>query len=439
MHTLPDLQQVLNNCKIPALLPLQEHALAAFSKPDDIRIQSPTGTGKTLAYLLPLIQLLQTDKPGVQCLVMAPSRELVLQIVQVWKQMNTGVKCVGCYGGHPFQTEVDQLQELPLLLVGTPGRLADHLKRENLTLSQVQTIIVDEFDKCLDQGFEEEMKTLFSYLPPQVRKVFVSATQQTPVPAFAAVKQLQLVTGNESKEAIPVQMFLVNANSKDKIDTLFMLLCSLKKEQAIVFCNHRDAVDRSVNLLHEKGIEAAFLHGGMEQSEREQAMVRFSNGTLGFMIATDLASRGLDIPTLQNVIHYHLPTSEEAWIHRNGRTARMNRGGTVYLLLHPDETIPDYLQEVPDEKKLDYTYPLPPKSKWETLFINGGRKDKISKVDIVGFLHHQGQLKKDQVGIVIVKDHSSFVAVHRAAIREMLPKIKNARIKGVKYTVAVAR
>jgi superfamily II DNA/RNA helicase len=439
MHPLPNLQTVLANCSISALLPLQEQALTAFSKAGDIRIQSPTGTGKTLAYLLPLLQIIETNQPGVQCLVMAPSRELVLQIVQVWKQMNTGVKCVGCYGGHTFQTEVDQLREMPVLLVGTPGRLADHLKRGNLTLTQVQIILVDEFDKCLDEGFEEEMKTIFSYLPPVVKKVFVSATHQTPIPAFAAVQQLQVVSGSESADALPVETYIVKSKAKDKIDALFTLLCSLKKEQAIVFCNHREAVDRTVTLLHEKGIDAAFLHGGMEQTEREQAMVRFSNGTLAFMIATDLASRGLDMPTLQNVIHYHIPTSEEAWIHRNGRTARMNRGGTVYLLLHTSETLPEYVQDIPEEKELLATYPLPPKSKWETLFINGGRKDKISKVDIVGFLHHQAQLKKDQVGIVIVKDHSSFVAVHRAVIREMLPKVKNARIKGVKYTVAVAR
>lgn len=439
MATLPDLQQVLTNCNIPALLPLQEQALAAFTKTGDIRIQSPTGTGKTLAYLLPLLQIIDNKQPGVQCLIMAPSRELVLQIVQVWKQMNTGVKCVGCYGGHTFQTEVDQLTELPLLLVGTPGRLADHLKRGNLTVTQVQIVIVDEFDKCLDQGFEEEMKSIFTYLPTAAKKVFVSATHQTPIPAFAAVKQLQEVSGGESADALPVEIYTVKSKSKDKIDALFNLLCSLKKEQAIVFCNHREAVDRVVNLLQEKGIAAAFLHGGMEQTEREQAMVRFSNGTLPFMIATDLASRGLDMPTLQNVVHYHLPTSEEAWIHRNGRTARMNRGGTVYLLLHSDETLPAYIHEIPEEKELLSSYPLPPKSKWETLFINGGRKDKISKVDIVGFLHHQAQLKKDQVGIVIVKDHSSFVAVHRSVVREMLPKVKNARIKGVKYTVAVAR
>jgi superfamily II DNA/RNA helicase len=207
----------------------------------------------------------------------------------------------------------------------------------------------------------------------------------------------------------------------------------------IVFCNHRESVERTSTLLSEKGITNTFYHGGMEQQQRDSALAKFRNGTVNVLVTTDLAARGLDIPDIRYIIHYHLPLTEESYTHRNGRTARMDATGTAILILSEGEEIPDYIDAVTEEIKLPEDLELPEAPKWATLFIAAGKKDKVNKVDIVGFLSHKGELKKEDIGLIDVKDFFSFVAIRKSKANHTLHLIKNEKIKNKKVMIAVAK
>ena len=200
---------------------------------------------------------------------------------------------------------------------------------------------------------------------------------------------------------------------KDKTDTLFKLICYLGNRSAIVFCNHRESVERTSASLTKNGIVNEFYHGALEQQERDSALCKFRNGTVNVLVTTDLASRGLDIPNIRYIIHYHLPQSEEIFIHRNGRTARMDASGTAILILSGEEKLPAYINSDVEQIQLPEAVTLPEKPKWSTLFIAAGKKDKVNKVDIVGFLSNKGQLKQEDIGLIEVKDFFSFVAIRK--------------------------
>ena len=243
----------------------------------------------------------------------------------------------------------------------------------------------------------------------------------------------------EPKSPVILSIKHIISAENDKIDTLFGLICAVKDTSTIVFCNHRDAVERTQNLLAERGILSVFYHGGMEQHDREVALCKFRNGTSNILITTDLASRGLDVSNVRNVVHYHLPHAEDAFTHRNGRTARMDATGSVFILVGPQEELPDYIKEISTECILPSELSLPDKPKWCTLFIAAGKKDKINKIDIVGFLSQKGKLKKDEIGLIEVKDFSSFVAVRKSKIGMVIESVKNEKIKNKKVKIAIAR
>lgn len=426
---------------ITSLNPMQETAMETIPAKPETQLLAPTGSGKTLAFLLPVWQMLHTAEKRVQCLILTPSRELAIQIENVWKQLATGFKISCCYGGHDMQTEIQNLTEPPAILVGTPGRVADHIKRDTFSSEALQIFILDEFDKSLALGFEEEMSYIFGSLPKLHKKIFVSATSSVPIPDFAGVgDNLQVLDFlTETKEEQALHLVTVISEEKDKINRLVELLSYIKQEPALIFCNHRDAVERTAGLLKEKGIECAAFHGGMEQMQREQTLIQFRNGTVRFLVATDLAARGLDIPEMNHVIHYHLPSTQAEFTHRNGRTARMNATGTAYLLLSKGEELPYYLPQPPAELNIPAGLPLPKPAEWATIYINGGKKDKLNKVDIVGFFTQKGGLQKDEIGLIMVKDRNAFVAVKKNKVKSFLALVMNEKIKGTKYKIVVAR
>ena len=431
---------ILANLAISSLNPMQESASVAILSKQDVLLLSPTGSGKTLGFLLPVWQLLQSNETKVQCLILTPSRELAIQIEQVWKKMATGFKVSCCYGGHDMQTEIQNLTEPPALLIGTPGRIADHIKRATFTLDTLTTLVLDEFDKSLALGFEEEMSYIIGSLKHVSKKIFVSATASVTIPEFAGIGELTVLDFVETGEITDdLTLKLVLSEEKDKVDRLVELLCYINSEPALIFCNHRDAVERTAVLLKEKGIENAAFHGGMEQMQREQTLIQFRNGSILFLVATDLAARGLDIPEMKHVIHYHLPSTEAEFTHRNGRTARMHAAGTAYLLMHREEPLPYYITQKPALLSIPAGQKLPKAPEWITLYINGGKKDKLNKVDIVGFLSQKGKLEKSDLGLIIVKDYNSFVAVKKHKVKNLLPLIQPEKIKGTKYKIVVAK
>ncbi|MBD2753267.1 DEAD/DEAH box helicase [Spirosoma validum] len=432
--------QILANLGIMSLNPMQEAAQEAIRQDNDTFLIAPTGSGKTLGFLLPILQRLKTDNNRVQCLVLAPTRELALQIEQVWKKMATGYKVNVCYGGHPVETEIKNLSNPPALLIGTPGRITDHIDRKTFSLDGIQTLVLDEFDKSLELGFQEEMAFIIGRLPNLQKRVLVSATSGIRIPDFIRLNApTTLNFSQEDDESTGLTIKLVYSEEKDKIDTLFHLLCSLNSEAALIFCNHREAAERTSALLNERGIYSTFYHGGMEQDDRERALIRFRNGSITYLVTTDLAARGLDIPEMKHVIHYHLPLQAHEFVHRNGRTARMHTLGTAYVILHQDEPRPDYLDQSLEILDLPTDTSLPEPPKFVTLYISGGKKNKLNKVDIVGFLSQKGQLDKGDLGLIEVKDFISFAAVKTAKVDPLLDRIKDEKMKGKKYKIEVAR
>ncbi len=435
------LEEVLASLEIEALNEMQVASLEANKQHNEIVLLSATGSGKTLAFLLPLLPLLKTDNKETQALIIVPSRELALQIEQVFKSMKTGFKVTCCYGGHLRETEENNLLQPPALIIGTPGRLADHIRRGNITTQSIETLILDEFDKSLELGFVDEVSFIIDSLPSVNRRILTSATEAVVIPDYIGLKEpvrldyLSMV--NEESAGLAIQA--VHSPDRDKIDTLFRLICYLGNRSAIVFCNHREAVERTSNLLAEKGILNVFYHGAMEQRERDSALCKFRNGSSNVLVTTDIAARGLDIPNIRYIIHYHLPHTEDIFTHRNGRTARMDASGTAILVLSQEEKVPAYITEEVTDIELPEQAVIPEKPKWITLFIAAGKKDKVNKVDIVGFLAQKGELKKEDIGLIEVKDFSSFVAIRKVKATHTLHLIKEEKIKGKKVKIEVAR
>lgn len=432
---------ILSRLHIKELNPMQMAAIEALQSNDQIKLLSDTGSGKTLAFLIPLLQSLQPDIPTAQALIMVPSRELALQIEAVLKQIQPKYKVTCCYGGHKREIEENNLVQPPAILIGTAGRLADHIRRKNIDTSAIRFLVLDEFDKMMELGFIEEMQFILSSLPAIQKRLLTSATEATEIPSFVEMDNAHLLDflSKQPKDATVLSIKAIESLGKDKLETLLQLICYLNDTSTIVFCNHRDAVERTSQYLSEQGIVNVFYHGGMEQHDREVALCKFRNGTSNILVTTDLASRGLDIANVRSVVHYHLPATEDAFVHRNGRTARMDATGSVYLLIGPSEEIPSYIQSAAEMFTLPADYSLPDKPKWSTLFIAAGKKNKINKIDIVGFLSNKGKLKKDEIGLIEVKDFSSFVAVRKSKMGLLIEAVKNEKIKNQKVKMAVAR
>lgn len=440
METNQTTQQILQNLGIEALNPMQEAAQKAIVEDNNVLLISPTGSGKTIGFLMPILQLLKPDVPSVQCLILTPSRELALQIEQVWKKMSTGYKVNVCYGGHDVGTEIKNLSNPPAVLIGTPGRIADHITRRSFNLDGIKTLVLDEFDKSLDLGFHEQMSFIIGGLRKLNKRVLVSATKGIKIPEFTGVSSPTLLNFiPEDKVAEGLVMKVVISEQKDKIDALFNLLCSINSESALIFLNHRDAAERTCELLQDMGIYAIFYHGGMDQDDRERALIQFKNGSVRYLVTTDLAARGLDIPEMKHVIHYHLPLQAHEFIHRNGRTARMNAEGTAYLIFSRNEHRPSYVDDSLEELEVPENNPLPQAPEFLTIYISGGKKNKLNKVDIVGFFSQKGKLEKGDLGLIEVKDFTSFAAVKKEKVKELLQTIRDEKMKGKKYKIEVAR
>ena len=434
--------QALANLKIEELNPMQEASIDTWSEGKDLILLSPTGSGKTLAYLLPLLDSLNPEIKGVQAVVLVPSRELALQIDQVFKSMNTPYKSMSCYGGRPAMEEHRTMKGIqPSIIIGTPGRMNDHLSKQNFDASTVRTLVIDEFDKCLEFGFQEEMATVIGQLPKLERRFLLSATDSDEIPNFTGMNRTIKFSFLNEEEPISdrIHIYKVLSPIKDKLETLYKLLCTLGSSSTLVFCNHRESVERVGKYLQSQKLPCGVFHGGMEQEDRERSLYKFRNGSCHVLISTDLAARGLDIPDIDHVVHYHMPIQEDGYIHRIGRTARWEAEGNSYIILHGEETLPAYVKEEPDTFELPEVTPKPSQPEFVTLYIGKGKKDKVNKIDIVGFLSKKGNLNKDEIGRIDVKDHYAFVAISRKKVKQTLGLIRNEKIKGVKTIIEEAK
>jgi len=434
LHITENQKRILQKLGIEHLKPMQEEAFTVIQKQDDIVLLSPTGSGKTLAFLLPLIDQLDPKCEDIQLLILVPSRELAIQIEQVIRNMATGFKANAIYGGRSGSKDKSDLKHLPAILIGTPGRIADRFRRDSFSLEKISTLVLDEFDKSLEIGFEKEMSEIVAALSSVRKRILTSATQKAAIPDFMGIlKPFVLNYLEDGVQQLKVKTIV--SPDKDKLDTLVDSLCHIGNQPGIIFCNYRDSIDRVSEFLDANKISHGCFHGGMEQIDREKSLIKFRNGTYQILVATDLAARGLDIPELKFILHYQLPKKDHEFTHRNGRTARMDKEGTAYVIKWVEEDLPSFIKNAEEEKLQDA--PIPQSPSWRTLYITGGRKDKISKGDIAGLLMKQAGLSKDDVGMIEIKQESSFVAVKLSKVNRTIKAVNNSKLKKKKVRVSL--
>lgn len=424
---------------IDTLNAMQQTMLRRASEKGDVILLSPTGSGKTLAFLLPVMRLLKAPTGRVQCVIIAPSRELVIQIGNVAKAIADGYKVTSLYGGHSVTDEVKSLGICPDIIVATPGRLLDHIHRRNIDVMPARILVLDEFDKSLELGFSEDMKKIVGHLKNVSRTILTSATRGD-IPEFIKLDEpVTLDYLAENKELrTRLKVHEVRSDNRDKLQSLLSLLRTTGVgEGVIVFVNHRESAERVASFLGENGADCVLYSGVLRQEDREKALARFNNGSRTILVATDLAARGLDITGVGSVVHYHQATSKEAFTHRNGRTARVGRSGDVYVMLGPDEKVEEFTT-FDDKTELSASAGAVLRSSRETLHIAEGRKEKLSRGDIAGFLIKEGGLDAGEVGKIDVFDHYSLVAVPREKAEELVKKLSRLKIKGRKRRIRIA-
>lgn len=430
-----EINKILDKLGIEALNAMQQDAYETIVRHNnDVVVLSPTGTGKTLAYLLPVAELVDGTSDDLQVVVVVPGRELALQSQTVMTNMGSGLRSMACYGGRPTMDEHRQLRQVcPQVVFGTPGRLNDHFDKGNLDTSKVKILVIDEFDKCLEMGFRNEMEQLMAKFPNLKKRILLSATNAEEIPHFVNAKTKETLDYLVEEPCERINIYKVESKEKDKLGTLRQLLLSFKDESTIVFLNYRDSVERTAAFLTENGFSVSAFHGGLDQKEREAALYRFSNGSVCVLVSTDLGSRGLDIPNIANIVHYHIPETQENYTHRIGRTARWDKEGRAFFILSQGEYIPEYVEgEIEDYVPEVAPDAKPSKPRMATLYLGKGKKDKISKGDIVGFLCKKAELDKDDIGRIDVKDYYCYVAVNRLKMMKVLQKTKGEKIKGIR-------
>lgn len=438
-----DIKAILSNLHFEQLSEMQRNAIELIRNNANAVILAPTGTGKTLAFLIPLTESIDTTTDTLQAVILSPTRELAIQTFNVLQQMKTPCRAVCSYGGKPTMTEHKQIEALkPHIIIATPGRLNDHIDKGNISCVGIQTVVVDEFDKMFELNFQNEVEALLSKMPDRKRCVLVSATDMKEIPEFVAFKHHQPATlnylDNRTSLHAHIRHFIVHSPQKDKLETLDQLLCTIGGQQSIVFVNYREAVERTTQFLAEKKHSVAMFHGGMEQQDRETSLSLFRSHSINTLVSTDLAARGIDISTLQNIIHYHLPNNAETYTHRCGRSGRWEADGSSYTLIGPEESLPDFYTDTED-LPLTPPFPTPAKPLWTTLYIGRGKKDKLSKGDIVGFLCKTGKLNATAIGTIDIRERHAYVAIRRDKTQLVLNNIAGSKIKKMSTRIEMIR
>lgn len=429
--------ELAKNAGVVQINAMQHECINAFQTVSNVQLLAPTGSGKTLAFLLSTVPGVQKNGT-LQLLIISPTRELALQIREVIQSLRSGLKQVVVYGGHSFREEKASLSETPEILIATPGRLNDHLRRETVDLSEVRMLVLDEFDKILQMGFENDLQSIVSMLPASRKTILVSATTEAQISDylhFEAPAIIDHLPKGTKKEQRVIEVPWIN---QDIQQTALELICNLPTDKTILFCNLREQVVELTDFLNDHGIPALSYHGGMEQDDRERAIFKFSNGSAYYLVASDLGSRGLDIDQVAHIIHAYPAQDTASYTHRNGRTSRQDHEGLVFILKDPSRNLPDYIVCNEQFEVLEGE-PLPDLPPFKTIYVGGGKKDKINKVDIVGFLCQIGGCEKSDIGKILVRDRDALVAVNAHVVEDVVPVIREQKIKGKKVKIGFAR
>lgn len=403
---------------------------------------APTGSGKTIAFAIAILRHLKPAGrfDGTQAVIIAPSRELVTQTTAVMRELARGWKVTACYGGHSMREETQSLiADCPAIIVATPGRLLDHMQRGNLDRCRPTVMVLDEYDKSLELGFADEMRRISRRLGAVSSVVLTSATPLAEMPDYLSHLQPETIDLRPGSDRPRSRMDIVEVDSpsRDKLQTLIDLLRCLPRGKAIVFVNHRESAERVCNALRDQGLPAGLYHGALDQQQRATAVDLLANGTTPILVATDLAARGLDIDGLSHIVHYHLPVDKETWTHRNGRTARQQASGTVYVIASEADSVPEFITyDRPYSPTGDVIDKTPEVA---TLYFNAGRREKISRGDIAGFLAAKTPVGPDEIGCIALHDHYALAAVPAAKAAAAVKAAATERLKGRRVRVQLLR
>ncbi|CAO96702.1 ATP-dependent RNA helicase DbpA [Erwinia tasmaniensis] len=433
----------LNELGYLAMTPVQAASLPAILEGRDVRAQAKTGSGKTAAFGLGVMHRVDASQYVTQALVLCPTRELADQVTKELRRLarfTANIKILTLCGGQPVGAQRDSLLHAPHIVVGTPGRILDHLKRETLKLDAITTLVLDEADRMLEMGFREDIDMIISHSPQQRQTLLFSATWPQAIAHISQKIQrdpLTVETGDVS-DLPAIEQTFYEAGAREKLTALIGLLSERQPASCVVFCNTKRECDDIAYALENAQISAQPLHGDLEQRDRDQMLIRFANGSCRVLVATDVAARGLDIKALSMVVNYQLSFDPEVHVHRIGRTARAGQEGCAVSLVAPDEMIrahalEDYLQQKlawspVSTLKSAVSKPLP--AEMVTVSLDGGRKAKIRPGDILGALTGEGGLRGDQVGKIDIGPTLAYVAIPRELVRKVMQQLQQVKIKG---------
>lgn len=451
----PALLTVMQELGFATLTPIQEQAIPLILAGRDVVGQSRTGSGKTAAFGLPIVQKLELDKREVGALVLCPTRELSMQVARELRKFGRsmpGLTVVTLTGGEPARAQIQALEQGAHVVVGTPGRVIDHLQRRTLRVHRVATVVLDEADRMLDMGFAADIEKILKALPPSRQTVFFSATFPDSFESLSQKHQkhpVRIGAGPEEQHQADIRHVLVRVEPAQKLKALHWCLENHPHESALVFANLKRTVAELGETLADGGVSVDTISGDLLQPERERVMAKFRNGSTRVLVATDVAARGLDIQQLELVVNFDLPEEPETYVHRVGRTGRAGKKGLAIALCTPDER--ELLPAIEDVSGADFEivgWPqagakasggaVPLIAAMATLRILGGRKDKLRPGDILGALTGEGcGLEGSDIGKIEIQDKCTYVAVSKHRLDAALTGIRNGRIKRMRFKVDV--
>ncbi|MGE9550111.1 ATP-dependent RNA helicase DbpA [Erwinia amylovora] len=433
----------LNELGYHTMTPIQAAALPAILEGRDVRAQAKTGSGKTAAFGLGVMQRIDATRFATQSLVLCPTRELADQVAKELRRLarfTANIKILTLCGGQPMGAQRDSLVHAPHIVVGTPGRILDHLKRETLKLDQLKTLVLDEADRMLEMGFRDDIDTVIGHCPASRQTLLFSATWPQDIAKISQrIQRDPLSVETDVVSDLPqIEQKFYEASAREKLPALIGLLSEQKPSSCVVFCNTKRECDDIAHVLENSQISALALHGDLEQRDRDQVLIRFANGSCRVLVATDVAARGLDIKSLAMVVNYQLSFDPEVHVHRIGRTARAGAEGSAISFVAPDEMVRAHALEEFLAQKLSWdgvsalkaVRPQPLLAEMATLSIDGGKKAKIRPGDILGALTGEAGLSGEAIGKIDIAATQAYVAIRHDSARQASRQLQQVKIKG---------
>ncbi|MGY5583843.1 ATP-dependent RNA helicase DbpA [Vibrio cincinnatiensis] len=442
----PDLLSNLATLGYTQMTPIQALSLPSILAGKDVIGQGKTGSGKTAAFGLGVLSNLNVKRFRVQALVLCPTRELADQVATEIRTLGRAIhniKVLTLCGGMPMGPQIGSLEHGAHILVGTPGRILDHLEKGRIDISELNTLVLDEADRMLEMGFQESLDAIINATPISRQTLLFSATFPTQIKQIAQriMREPEMVKVESTHNTSSIQQFFYKVEGTQARDqALELLLLHHQPESAVVFCNTKKEVQSVADELHHKGFSVVELHGDLEQRDRDQALIQFANKSISILVATDVAARGLDVDNLDAVVNFELSRDPEVHVHRIGRTGRAGSQGLAFSFfsdkeMHRVAMIDEYLDMPIEAATLPEVNPQaqPYAAKMVTLQIDGGKKQKVRPGDILGALTAGGHIAAEQIGKINVLPMRAYVAVNKKVAKLALQKLSNGKIKGRQF------